>query len=199
MNHTEGLLMTDKKLYTEETALLPHKLEHKGIVYEDKFKKIEKICAQFDGFNKEYFVSDYGRRSAVVVIDKGCVLLARQYRLLINGLSYEIPGGKVNEQEAPQEACVRECIEETGIRCRDLKPLIEYDPDLEYTKNHTHVFHARYDETVSQNDKHYVFKPLNECLDMIHARTITDSISIISILAYNAGIHNVHQKKSEAL
>jgi len=184
--------MPDQKPCAAETTLLPLKLEHQGIVYEDNFKKIEKIHAQFDGFSKEYFVSDYGEKAAVVVIKDGNILLARQYRLLINNLSYEVPAGKINENESPQDAATRECLEETGIKCQDLHPLINYDPDLEYSKNHTHVFHARYLEDISSKDFQCAWKPLDECLSMIFSGKIADSLSIISIFAYANTIEKIH-------
>src|SRR5438552_5219434 len=103
--------MPNQKYVEEETNLLPLKLEHKGIVYKDNFKMIEKIHAQFKGFSKEYFVSDYGEKAAVVVVKDENILMARQYRLLINKLSYEIPGGKINDDETPKNAAMRECLE----------------------------------------------------------------------------------------
>ena len=92
---------SSKKTYFEETVSFPLSIKSKGIVYEDRFKKIERITAQFDSFKKEYFVSDFGEKSAVLVIRDDQILLVRQYRILINKLSYEIPGGKVDESECP--------------------------------------------------------------------------------------------------
>lgn len=99
----------------DETTLFPLSIESQGIVYQDRNQKVERILAQFDGFRKEYYVSDYGKRSAVMVIRNDEVLLTRQYRLLINGLSHEIPDGKVNENETPEDAAIRECLQETGV------------------------------------------------------------------------------------
>jgi len=39
---------------TSETTCLPKTIEFHGFVYEDLFKKIERITAEFDGFRKEY-------------------------------------------------------------------------------------------------------------------------------------------------
>ena len=174
-----------RKIHIDETTSLPLTTKSHGIVYEDSYKKIEKIRAEFDGFSKEYFVSDFGEKAAVLVVRDNHVLLARQYRLLINRLSYEVPGGKVDSGESPEEAAIRECFEETGVHCSNLKPLIAYDPDLEYTRNHTHVFytHETENDQTQLSGKHK-WLPFNDCLKMIEQGIITDSLSIITILAY---------------
>ena len=174
-----------RKVRSKETVSLPVSIELDGTVYKDRYKKIEKYRAVFDGFSKEYFVSDFGKKAAVLAVKNGKVLLVRQYRLLINGLSYEVPGGKVDENESPEEAACRECLEETGVLCGNLKPLIEYDPDLEYTKNHTHVFFSDdLDIAIDPSSKNHVWLSVDECLEMICKGQISDSLSIITILAY---------------
>ncbi|MDC1418091.1 NUDIX hydrolase [Candidatus Thioglobus sp.] len=170
---------------TSETTSLPESIEYHGCVYEDKFKRIERITAKFDGFKKEYFVSDFGQKSAVLVISDKNVLLVRQYRLLINRISFEVPGGKVDEGETPESSAKRECMEETGVLIHNLKPLIEYDPDLEYTKNHTYVFYSEKSETKNFTKKtNCEWVSLRKCLKMIKSGIITDSLSIIAIMTY---------------
>ena len=65
------------KTTTSETTSLPKSIQSHGLVYSDKFKRIERITAKFDGFNKEYFVSDFGEKSAVLVLCDNYVLLLR--------------------------------------------------------------------------------------------------------------------------
>jgi len=177
----------DQKIHLDETILLPLSVKSQGFIYKDHFKKIEKITAVFKGFRKEYFVSDFGEKAAVLVVRDNHILLARQYRLLINRLSREVPGGKVDGGESPEEAAIRECFEETGVRCRNLKPLITYDPDLEYTRNHTYVFYSQEAESGPASGA-YEWLPFEECLEMIEQGSIADSLSIISILAYEVKI-----------
>ena len=174
-----------QKIHVDETTSLPLSTKSEGIVYEDSYKKIEKITAEFDGFSKEYFVSDFGEKAAVLVFRNNCVLLTRQYRLLINKLSYEVPGGKVDNGENPEDTAIRECFEETGVRCSNLKSLITYDPDLEYTRNHTDVFYTHDTENAkTQLSEKHKWLPFNDCLNMIEHGIITDSLSIITLLAY---------------
>jgi 8-oxo-dGTP pyrophosphatase MutT (NUDIX family) len=169
----------------EETTQLPIKVENLGIVYEDKYKKIEKIHAHFEGFSKEYLVSVFEDKSAIVVVKGNDVLLVRQYRLFADGLSYEIPGGLLNPKETPQDAALRECFEETGVKCKNPRLLINYNPDLEYTRNYTHVFYTDEIEQVpTENLGKFVWIPLEECIKMIFEKKISDSLSLISILSY---------------
>ncbi len=170
-----------------ETVLSPLEIETGALVYEDRNQKVYRVTARFDGFTKEYFVSDHGQRVALLAVKKGKVLLVRQYRLLVNGLSYEVPGGKLDEGETPESAAVRECLEETGIRCLDVKPLISYHPSLDIWKNYTRVFWSNKSEEVAgYNDGRMEWLPLARCLDMIRSGQICDSLSIIALLTYHS-------------
>lgn len=169
----------------DETLQLPSAIWSHGIVYRDRCRSIERVVAQFNGFEKEYFVSDHGQRAAVVVVVDGAVLLTRQYRLLINRLSYEIPGGGVGVGEQPAVAAARECLEETGVECADLQPLIEYEAGLDIWRNHTQVFSSHWArEVLPERAGQRVWVPLQKCLDMLFSQRIADSLSLIGLLAY---------------
>ena len=160
-------------------------------VYKDKHQKISKVTADFGSFQKEYFVRDVGHRAGVLIIQNNKVLLVRQYRFLINDLSWEIPGGKVDEGESPKFAAARECLEETGLRPNVLMPLINFHPGLDISHNPTHVF---YTEDFEETNENYLepsevvelqWVDLDKCLAMIFTQEIQESLSMISILAYN--------------
>ena len=65
-----------KKNKLEETVSFPKKVKSLGIVYKDRFQKIRKIVAEFDKFKKTYFVAIYPPRAAVIVYEKGKILIA---------------------------------------------------------------------------------------------------------------------------
>ncbi len=52
---------------------------------------------------------------AVVQFDNQFLVGRRAKHVPLGGL-WEFPGGKLEEDESPQEAAARECLEETGIR-----------------------------------------------------------------------------------
>lgn len=161
------------------------------VVYEDKYQQIYRVTADFGDFQKEYFVRDSGRRAGVVVVRDESVLLVRQYRLLIDRLSWEIPGGKVDEGESLESAATRECLEETGIACSDLKPLISFHPGLDTVHNPTSIFYCKnhvQQSVVAFNPQEVIaheWVPLSRCVEMIFAQqAIVDSFSIVGLLSY---------------
>jgi ADP-ribose pyrophosphatase len=160
------------------------------VLYLDKYQRISRVIADFGEFTKEYFVRDSGQRAGLIVVRGESVLLVRQYRLLINGLSWEIPGGKVEQGETPEGAAIRECLEETGILCRNLKPLLNYHLGLEILHNPTYLFYT--DQHVEQAGPSFdtqevvqrLWVPLECCINMIFGQEIVDSFSIVALLSY---------------
>jgi len=169
-----------------ETCLLPRRIGPQELVYQDPFQRLYRVVVEFDGFAKEYYVSDRGQRAALLVVrNNDEVLFVRQYRLLVNGIALEIPGGKVDEGENPEAAAIRECLEETGIQCSNLKQLISFHPSLEIWRNHTHIFYSNEFEVIATDDlNRRVWIPFVYCIEMIFSQKIVDSLSIIALLAY---------------
>jgi ADP-ribose pyrophosphatase len=164
--------------------------KEKHIVYENKYSHIYAQEVDFGSFTKKYFVLNCGNRAGLLVLREGAVLLVRQYRFLIDGLSWEIPGGKVDESETPQESAQRECFEETGILCRDLKPLLYCQETLDTISSPIYLFYAR-DFEDSQNfipdpreieSLHWV--PFEKCLRMVRVGEIDDSFTVLALMAY---------------
>jgi ADP-ribose pyrophosphatase len=167
------------------------RISPKQVVYQDNYQQIYKVGADFGSFKKEYFVRDSGQRAGLVVVREQEVLLVRQYRYLIDDMSWEIPGGKVEEGEQPQAAAIRECQEETGILCHNLQPLIFYHLGLDINHNPTHLFHTKqFEVTGGENQQpdeidHHLWVPLSKCIEMIFAQEIVDSFTIVALLSYH--------------
>jgi 8-oxo-dGTP pyrophosphatase MutT (NUDIX family) len=160
-------------------------------VYEDPHKKIYRVTVDFGGYAKEMFVSDHGERAAVVVSGPSGILLTRQYRFLIDRVSWEVPGGGIEPDEHPDVAAQRECLEETGVACRDLVPLINFMPGLDTLNNPTHLFYtASFDDTsagaTSSNEViGSEWLPLDRCIAMVRSGEIADSLTVIALLSYH--------------
>lgn len=161
------------------------------VVYKNQYQQICRVSAQFEGFKKEYFVNEYGERVGLLIVRGEEVLLVRQWRLLVGELAWEIPGGRMDEGETPEQAAVREGLEETCLRCKHLKPLLYFHPGLDTFDNPTFLFCATDFEEAAPENLHAqevserVWVPLRRCLEMIFQRQIVDSLTIAALLAYH--------------
>ena len=163
--------------------------------YQNAFFEVYETKADFGSSEKVYYTVDFGRRVGAIVSHKNKILMVRQYRFFLKGNSWEIPGGSVKERENTKSAVIRECHEESGILLKDPKTLLSYNVGHEGVDNPTDVFYA---ENFEVDDKwaatgletievHWV--ELETCLKMIEMGEISDSLSILAILAYNTTIH----------
>lgn len=168
------------------------KIGRRRKVYQNKYHSIYQVKADFGSFTKNFFVSDYGSRVGLVISRGQDVLLVSQYRLLVDADSLEIPGGKVDKNETPKKAAAREALEEAGLRCRNLKPLLYFHPGLDTFHNPTYIFHSDEFTEAPAGSVHkqevtsYSWIHLSRCMEMIFARQIVDSLSIASLLAFHA-------------
>lgn len=164
------------------------------LVYENPYQYVFRVDAVLGGRRREFFVTDYGERSAVVLTDGDRVMLVRQRRLFLDHLSWEIPGGRINDGETPEAAAIRECLEETGMACEIVAPLLRFHPGLDTLWNPSFLFHARpagdparsHSRDDVEQVEHRSWVPLARCLEMIQHGEIVDSISILGLLSFQA-------------
>jgi len=161
-------------------------------IFSTPYQKIYQVTAKFDGFIKEFFVNEYRDRAGLVVDRNGEILLVRQYRLMIDGISWEIPGGAVDDDENSKQAAVRECLEETGVRCFNPKRLLYYHMGLDTLYSPHHIFYTtEVAEELEPNSVHtqevtgFDWIPLERCLDMVFNQQIVDSFSVAALMAYH--------------
>ncbi len=169
----------------------------KIIEHQNKYFYVYSQDVDFGSFSKKYFVTQYGTKACLMIIKQQSVLLARQYRFVMDRLVWEIPGGKVEEGENAATSAVRECEEETGIRGLNVKPLIAYPLGLDCISAGAQLFYTSESECVKE------FKPnpmevdmikwvsFQDCMEMIRSGEIIDHSSILTLLYYqylkNAG------------
>lgn len=172
------------------------KIGPREVVYQNPYQQIYRVTAKFDRFTKDIYVLDCGRRVGVVISRGSDVLLVRQYRLLVNDLAWEIPGGKVDSNETPETAACREALEETCLRVRNVKPLLYFHPGLDTCDNPTYMFLAEEFEEMPEENldsrevSERVWVSLEDCVRMIFAGKIVDSLTVAALLAlYTRKLH----------
>lgn len=129
-----------------------------------------------------------GAAAVVPLTDAGEVLLVRQYRHATGGeWLLEVPAGKLDPGEAPEQCALRECEEETGERPGELVPLGWIWTTPGFTDERIWLFLARglragrqdlqADEALSVERR-----PLVEVLELALAGGLEDGKSIAAVV-----------------
>jgi ADP-ribose pyrophosphatase len=160
------------------------------VIHRNPFENVSRVHAEFEGFIKDYYVVEFGPRAGIVAVSEGKILLTAQYRFLINGIAWEIPGGRVDEGEISIEAAQRECLEETGFFCTDLRPLLSFRPGLDNVENLTSVFYSEFVEERRSfapdpaEALAIAWVPIEECVTLVLEQKIIDCLTVSAVLAY---------------
>jgi len=91
-----------------------------------------------------------GAVAIVPVTDDGRVILVRQYRYPVEEILLEIPAGKLDSGEAPEECALRELEEETGFRAGKLEKLTSFYSTPGFSNEILHLYLARELQEVEQ-------------------------------------------------
>lgn len=119
------------------------------------------------------------------------ILLIRQYRYAADGFIYEIPAGRLEPGEPPEECAVRELREETGCTAAKMEHLYTMYTTPGFTDERIHLFVAtgleRGDSSLEQDEfVEAVPTAMSAALRLIKDGTINDAKTALSIL-YVAG------------
>jgi 8-oxo-dGTP pyrophosphatase MutT (NUDIX family) len=126
--------------------------------------------------------------SGTVVHDpeRGLLLLYR-HRFTTDTWGWEVPAGRIDEGETPEQAAARETLEETGWRPGPLRHLTTYHPNNGQSDLRFHLFAADgathvgppSDPTESERIE---WVPVDEVLRLIADHQMPDGLSLTAVL-----------------
>lgn len=119
------------------------------------------------------------------------ILLIRQYRYAANGYVYEVPAGRLNKGETPEDCARRELLEETGCTASGVQFLTTIFTTPGFTDEKIHLFMATgvtVGDAKPESDEFVELQSqtISQALRMIQAGDIQDAKTIVTIL-YAAG------------
>jgi ADP-ribose pyrophosphatase len=81
-----------------------------------------------------------GSVAALPVRDDGRIVLVRQYRYAVDEAVWELPAGRLDPGETPEEGARRELEEEVGLRASRVEPLATFYTTPGFCDERMHVF-----------------------------------------------------------
>jgi ADP-ribose pyrophosphatase len=128
--------------------------------------------------------------------DEGKILMVEQFRKPAEESLLELPAGKLETDENPENCAGRELIEETGFQAAKIEPLFSFYTSPGYSEEYLHLFLATdLREVGTDPDENEII--INHQIDkkniipLIKSGRIKDSKTIIGLLYYLAGDFNV--------
>ncbi|MEX2212459.1 MAG: NUDIX hydrolase [Gaiellaceae bacterium] len=107
-----------------------------------------------DGTRFEHHVVRMPRHAAATVVRQGDeILLIWRHRVVTDAWGWEVPAGRMEAGESPEQAAIRETVEETGWRPRGLRPLGAFHPMPGAVDQTFHAFLAYGADEVGEPDR----------------------------------------------
>lgn len=128
-------------------------VHHRTTLHDGHLKVVELLydAPSFSGETMERISREVLQRSdaaAALVhdIERDVIVLCEQFRAAAyvagGGWLIELPAGKVDGEESPEDCMKRELEEELGYRARSLDPIGVIYPSAGYTSERVHLFYA---------------------------------------------------------
>jgi ADP-ribose pyrophosphatase len=114
------------------------------------------------------------------------IIMVSQYRYALGKETLEIPAGKIDGTESPEQCILRELVEETGYRAENIKWLYTYAPAVGYSNELIHLYVGRdlkkVETTIDGGEISAVkILTIEEVMGMIRDHMILDSKTILSL------------------
>ncbi|MEM1887750.1 MAG: NUDIX hydrolase [Pyrobaculum sp.] len=126
---------------------------------------------------------------AILAVKDGRVILVRQFRPALGLWTLEIPAGTLESGESPEEAAVREMVEETGYMPLKLIHLLDFYPTPGVSNELIKIFYTNELKYVGvsgrdlgERDMEMLEIKPKEALSLIDQGEVKDSKTIIALL-----------------
>ncbi len=138
------------------------------------------------GQARREYIQHQGAVVIIPMIDDDTVLLEHQFRYPLGLHFLELPAGKIEPNELPEQTARRELLEETGFLARQWSFLTTLHPCVGYSDERIELFMARdlvFEGHPGEEDEFIetVNMPIDEALEKIFAREITEAKTILGV------------------
>ena len=167
----------------EETKVSSKKI-YKGKLLD--VRKDEVILPNKSKGSREW-INHPGAACCIAMLPNKKIILVKQYRYAVGEESIELPAGKIDKNESPENCAIRELEEETGYRANSLTFLTMFYPAIGFANEKLWIYHANDLQKTHLNldtdefveELHF---SLSDAINMIEKGIIKDSKTIIGLM-----------------
>jgi ADP-ribose pyrophosphatase len=161
---------------------------NKHYIFEGKIltvRKDEVLLPNGDSASREFIEHNGG--SSIYCEKDNKVVLVKQFRYPYKQEIWELPAGKLNKGEDPEDTARRELEEECGIKANKIEKLFDMYPSPGYTNEVIRIYKASELEETKQNldDGEFLtckWFTKEELKEMISSNKINDAKTLIALL-----------------
>jgi ADP-ribose pyrophosphatase len=154
-----------------------------------KIKAVHAVSPRTNRTGKFYTIETKDWVNIVAITENQEVVMIRQYRHGSKEVSLEIPGGLVDEDH-PEEAALRELLEETGFAGENIKYLGAVNPNPAIFNNRCHTYFVEKARKVSKKnldpdeDIEVVLVPISEIPSLLEGGLINHALVVVAFYYY---------------
>ena len=161
-----------------------------NVIYDGKILRLNRDEVELpDGGKAVREVIHHHGGVCILAFVDGKVPMVRQFRYAYKQEMYELPAGKLEKNENPYDAGIRELEEETGYKAESLTDLGYMYPSCGYTNEIIYLFKAN---NLTKTQMHLdsdenidvCYFTLEEIIDMINRNEINDAKTICLVMKY---------------
>jgi 8-oxo-dGTP pyrophosphatase MutT (NUDIX family) len=159
-------------------------------IYESEWLSLVLVDVEIpDGERFEHHVVRFPNHAAGTIVrdpDRGVLLLWR-HRFITDTWGWEIPAGRIDPGETPEQAAARETLEETGWEPGPLRPLFRYQPSNGISDQSFQIFVSdgathRGDPTDAAEAERVEWVSVADVRALVRAGQMLDGLSLTSML-----------------
>lgn len=151
--------------------------------------RVDKVLLENGNKSIREIVEHGGAVAILAINEKGKIFLVKQFRKPFEKELLELPAGKLEPKETPEECAVRELEEEIGYRAKKIEKLNSIYTSPGFTNEEVHIFLASdLEKTKTHRDEDEFMDvieiSLEEIKKMIDNGKIHDAKTIVGILTF---------------
>lgn len=128
-----------------------------------------------------------GACAVIPLYENGDIMMIRQFRYPMAQIFWEVPAGKIDAGENPDQTAIRELKEETGLSAQTMDYVGHFYPAIGYADEVIHIYVASglSENEQEMDDDEFVYKeriPFKQAIEMIHSGEINDGKTVICLL-----------------